>query len=100
VRLELSDPKLFYGCIAGAFVAWKRLVHGPIRQARTGGTWHGCDCCYPPQLRELLDLAMQRLPKRSARELRRLLEPLDERFLKRTIQIRGRPGGPWWTYRD
>jgi hypothetical protein len=95
----MSDPKLYYGSIAGAFIAWKRLVHGPIRQARTGGVGHGCDCCEPPHRRELLDLAMQRLPKRSARELRRLLEPLDERFIERTIPVPGRPKGPWWTYR-
>jgi hypothetical protein len=96
VRLENTDKRFSPGDIAGAFVAWRSCVYGPRKYLILGG-W-GCDCCGPP-IRDVLDEAVARLPKRPARELRLLIAPLDEHFLDRTYPDPTTPPGSWWAQR-
>jgi hypothetical protein len=52
-----------------------------------------------PHPREQLELALHLLPKQSARELRRLLAPLDERVEARTVPDPSAPNRHWWSRR-
>jgi hypothetical protein len=96
VRLEHADTRFYPGHIASTFLEWRRQVHGPRRNLLNGG--RTCGCCDPPD-RSVLDDALRRLPKRQSRELRRLIAPLDERYLQRTLPDPHAPPGPWWLRR-
>ncbi|HEU5129459.1 MAG TPA: hypothetical protein VFU12_15865 [Glycomyces sp.] len=96
-RLEHRRSDLEPGGVADAFTRWARLSSGPARRLTTDMCClHGC--CEPDP-RALLELAVHLLPRRSARELRRLLEPIDRRFRERTLPDPFAPPGPWWTRR-
>ncbi|MFD7442616.1 hypothetical protein [Streptomyces sp. NPDC059909] len=87
-----------------ALVRWRAMAYKP-------GPWvmyaapeaSGCDCCDPlsgVDPRALLEELCCGLPRRSAHELRALLEPLDERFLARTLNDPfASPCDPWWRRR-
>lgn len=96
MRLENADDSFDVGTIAEAFRNWDRQVRGPRRYLNRGSS--SCPCCYRPD-RLTIEEALRRLPKRQARELRRLVEPIDERFLDRTFPDPTAPPGPWWTRR-
>ncbi|SDD85045.1 hypothetical protein [Glycomyces harbinensis] len=98
VRLEHADARLTPGDIAQAFTQWRRWVHRPVRQLSTGAGSCPCPSC-GTWSREVLERTAHRLPPRQARELRRLLEPLDERFLSRTVPVPARFEHRWWAYR-
>jgi hypothetical protein len=97
-RFEHDDPRLQPGDVAAAFRVWHRIVSGPARRARDHALHADCEWCNPPS-RDVLELALHRLPRRAARELRELVEPLDERFLRLTIPLPSKPPGPWWALR-
>ncbi|MDA1361717.1 hypothetical protein O1R50_18965 [Glycomyces luteolus] len=97
-RLEHDDPRFSPGDVASAFHVWHRAVSGPARRARDHARHADCELCNPPS-RDVLELALHLLPRRSAQELRRLVAPLDERFMRLTIPLPGKPPGPWWTLR-
>ncbi|THV30140.1 hypothetical protein [Glycomyces paridis] len=89
VRLEREHARLSYA--AEAFRNWRRLAYGPLRHTFNPG----CDWCEGPHNRDQLELLLHVLPKRSARELRRLLAPIDRAYLDRTFNNPMRDG-PWW----
>jgi hypothetical protein len=97
-RLENNDPRFSPGDVASTFHVWQRVVSGPARRARDHATHADFELCNPPS-REVLELALHLLPRRSAQELRRLAEPLDERFLQRTLPKPQLTEGPWWWFR-
>ncbi|MFG3342488.1 hypothetical protein [Glycomyces sp. NPDC048151] len=96
VRLENADTRFEIGGIARALRGWRGRVRCTLRpQCRD----YYCPCCSDPD-RETLEDAMRRLPKRQAQELRRLVEPLDEEFIRRTIPVPQWKAGPWWWFRE
>jgi hypothetical protein len=83
---ELEHTRPRPGDIAEALDAWAGFVRGPTR-AITGYTPE-YDCCRwhdPVVHRELLHMALHALPTKAARELRALIQPLDETYLRRSI---------------
>jgi bacterioferritin-associated ferredoxin len=98
VRLENTDDRYFPGEIGYAFHHWRRVVNGTACQVRSFALHADCGYCNP-LVREALEDALHRLPRRPAQELRRLVAPLDERFLRLTHPLPSKPPGPWWTLR-
>ncbi|MFE0026840.1 hypothetical protein [Amycolatopsis sp. NPDC059021] len=87
----LERARLRPGAIAEALAGWSRFVRGPVR-ALDEYTPEECPCpgCQwhdPVVRRETLRLALFALPVRAARELRALVEPLDEVYLSRSIPL-------------
>ncbi|HEX2144434.1 MAG TPA: hypothetical protein VHG10_08000 [Glycomyces sp.] len=95
--LERQSDDFGRGDIAEAYRTWRRKADRPIPSPIGSGFDGECGIwgCCPPS-RNALELAMRRLPKRPARELRRLVAVLDDRFLKRTFPDPTAPPGPWW----
>jgi hypothetical protein len=98
--LELHDRDLGRGDVARALDQWRRITNRPRLDPLGYGFDNECGIwgCCPPS-REVLELAMRRLPARPGRELRRLVAPLDDEFLKRTYPDPTAPPGPWWRRR-
>src|SRR5687768_13064567 len=74
---RLEHERLWPGAIADALRWWSLVARRPSR-ALSGGC--GCESCLPvhrTEERATLELALHALPARPARELRRLVEPLD-----------------------
>ncbi|MDN3241323.1 hypothetical protein [Glycomyces tritici] len=97
-RLETDDSRFHPGDVASAFRVWQRVTGGPARRAQDHAVHADCELCNPPS-RDVLELALHLLPRRSAQELRHLVAPLDERFLRLTIPLPSKPPGPWWARR-
>lgn len=100
VRLDRHElrPK----AVARALADWRR--NGRSRGGGGGSVdMVGCGIGYGGYLldaRELLEQALHALPTGSARELRRLVAPLDERFLAATVHDPPRSAGlRWWVRR-
>ncbi|MGW3337166.1 hypothetical protein ACWDCL_06765 [Streptomyces sp. NPDC001009] len=77
-----------------AFWHWKVLAHGPLRQLVDALEKSDCgirECgCYDVGFREHLDAVLHALPKRSAREIRAVVRPLDEKIIARAaVQFSG-----------
>ncbi|MCD0442290.1 hypothetical protein LO763_01450 [Glycomyces sp. A-F 0318] len=98
MRLENADTLFGAGDIAESFLEWRRWVRRPVRRLSTACSPCPCPTC-GFGARETLERAVHRLPKRQARELRRLLGPLDERFLSRTVPVPSRIEHRWWACR-
>ncbi|MEU5155280.1 hypothetical protein [Glycomyces sp. NPDC021274] len=98
--LELHHAWLGPGDVARSFNTWRRIANRPTPSPLGYGFVGECGIwgCCPPS-REALEMAMRDLPTRPARELRRLIAPLDERFRNRTFPDPTAPPGPWWTRR-
>ncbi|GAB4083444.1 hypothetical protein GCM10028784_00740 [Myceligenerans cantabricum] len=76
--------------------SWPGQIHGALlnweREARRRNPWsrnsYGCgirECCgLPIDDRDLLELTIHRLPRRSARELRVLVRSIDERIMAKS----------------
>lgn len=99
-HLELHHWEFCHGDVARSFDRWRRIANRPTPAPLGYGFAGECGIwgCCPPS-RDALELAILRLPARPARELRRLVAPLDERFLDRTYSDPTAPPGPWWTRR-
>lgn len=97
---RLERDRLWSGAVAQALQRWSRVAHRPAL-AFSGGC--GCPLCnpiYTADERAVLELALHALPSRAARELRDLVDPLDELYLARswpdpTLS----PDDGWWTRR-
>jgi hypothetical protein len=79
---EMSHPELWPGLIESSFVVWRRHVHAP-RSTIDPPNPSGCPCCDPTDGRITLQRALQLLPPTAARDLRRVLGPLDDTYLRR-----------------
>ncbi|RZT80430.1 hypothetical protein EV382_3679 [Micromonospora violae] len=83
VRLERRHPGI---SVATALDAYRRTI-------RQSGRWLelSLDCCScpgcgdPVEQRDVLDDALRRLPAPARRELQRVIDPLDEEFLRKTL---------------
>ncbi|MPY57734.1 hypothetical protein [Streptomyces spongiae] len=83
-RLERTRNHLWPGDVATALRLWRDCVQSPAR-----GQWHAYefgndhwDCCGDPfEARMLLDSVLHALAREAARELRRLVDRLDARWI-------------------
>ncbi|WP_328927128.1 hypothetical protein OG429_22700 [Streptomyces sp. NBC_00190] len=82
---------------------WRETVHAPGPLLMYPRWFHECPCCAPAwggDHRETLEAICHGLSRRSARELRAVLAPLDERFLARTLNDPyASPRDRWWRRR-
>lgn len=88
---ELERARLQPGDIAGALDGWARFVRGPRRSLNDDAypselcPCSSCQRDHPVELRQTLHTALHALPTKAARELRALVQPLDETYLARSI---------------
>jgi hypothetical protein len=98
---RLEHMRFWPGATEKAFWHWAALAHGPLKRiadpftsARCGIPECGCD---PGYSRDHLEEVMHALPKKSARELRKLVWDLDSKILRRSKVIRAHsPDVAWW----
>ncbi|MFK8850531.1 hypothetical protein [Streptomyces sp. Ac-502] len=97
---RFEQTRLAPGVLAKALKSWRQQVRLPGRYP-TDTTPFGCPCCCDGgHGRTELELALHALPRRSARQLRALVEPLDHIFLSRTLHDPHLPDDlPWWDRR-
>lgn len=97
---RLERERLWEGAVAQALRRWSQLAHSP-RRAFSDGC--GCPLCDPfstTEVRAVLELALHALPSRAARELRVLVEPLDDLFRARSWpDPAASPDEGWWARR-
>jgi hypothetical protein len=98
---RLERARFWPESTAEAFSHWKGLAHGPLRRVADpfpGGRCGIAECgCDPGYFRDHLERVLHALPKKSARELRVLVQALDDRILARAKAITvGSPDAPWW----
>ncbi|WP_284117708.1 hypothetical protein [Streptomyces fragilis] len=98
VRLERT--RLGPGVVERALSSWAAVAKAPVdRLPRPFADRCGVpECCpEPADVRDLLELALCALPRKSARELRALVGPLDARILERPDAVPyGDPPHRWW----
>jgi len=97
-RLEHEDPLFEYCSVAAALKLWRHRATGPARLLTAPDSQCECGCLGPPP-RELLEITIHRLPLRTARELREMVEAIDQRYRARTFPNPTAPPGPWWRRR-
>jgi hypothetical protein len=100
---EFEDSSLWPGAIADAITRWSRTGHGPARRL-TVPEYGSCgveECCpSDTHPRKLLERALRGLAVSASRELRRLVQPLDDLYCSRTIvDSCADPSQPWWLRR-
>lgn len=81
------------GAVGRALRSYRRLLRRPGRYLSLSSG--GCPCCDDIEPREDLATALRALPPRAHRELRRLVDPLDEEFLRRTLPDPNASRIPW-----
>ncbi|MEU6963783.1 hypothetical protein [Streptomyces chrestomyceticus] len=96
----LERSRLTPGAVAKALASWRQQVRLPRRYV-ADTAYVGCPCCCDSgHGRTELELVLHALPRRSARQLRALVEPLDRTFLARTLPDPHTPDDrPWWERR-
>ena len=97
---RLERDRLWPGAVAQALRRWSQLAHRPGRALSDGCGCPLCDRLLTTEVRAVLEMALHALPSRAARELRGLVEPLDELYLARswpdpTVP----PEEGWWVRR-
>ena len=98
---RLEHARFWQGATAKAFWDWAALAHGPLKRIADPFTSIRCgipECgCDPGYSRDHLEEIMHALPKKSARELRRLVWDLDSKIIRRAKVIHApSPDVPWW----
>lgn len=82
---------------------WRAMVYEPgpwVMYPRWSSEYPCCEPDWGGDHRETLEAICRGLSRRSARELRAVLAPLDERFLARTLNDPyASPRDPWWRRR-
>ncbi|NEA62829.1 hypothetical protein [Streptomyces sp. SID12488] len=86
---------------AEAFLQWKLLAYGPLRQLAEPFPAQACGIlgcwCWPGYFRDHLEEVLHALPRKSARELRTLVRALDRTIMDRARIFRmDYPDEPWW----
>ncbi|MFE6039059.1 hypothetical protein [Streptomyces sp. NPDC056452] len=97
--IALERSRLQPGAVARGLRSWRAQLSRPARTlALTGDDMY--PCCEDHCGRAVLETALHALPRRSARRLRALVEPLDAEFISRTLpDPHACPEAPWWTGR-
>ncbi|MFH8410052.1 hypothetical protein ACH4FX_35535 [Streptomyces sp. NPDC018019] len=95
----LERSHLSPGDVATALENWRQQLRLPDHRVAETDPW-GCPCCSAGYGRANLEIALRTLPRRTARRLRALVQPLDEAFLARTFHDPHVPRDlPWWERR-
>ncbi|WP_340378135.1 hypothetical protein U5640_25910 [Streptomyces sp. SS7] len=96
----LERTRLHPGAIERALASWTALARTPKGRlpSPSAGNCGVPECCpQPADERDLLELAMHALPRKSARELRALVTPLDLRILEHPEVVpHSEPPPHWW----
>lgn len=82
-RIERQKKYLWPGSVGAAVVRWRSFVDEPSRRLweyETSGCTEWACCGDPWEAREHLEVVMLSMSRRRARELRSLVEALDERY--------------------
>lgn len=83
-RLEQRKSYLWTGAVAQTLGMWREFVHRPNHRLTPYDSATVCSewlCCGDPwEAREYLEAVLRCLPRRSARELRRVVGELDELY--------------------
>lgn len=83
-RLEWTRDDLWPGKVATALRMWRGFVRSPYRRLWLDYPDSGCgifECCGSPrEARETLEVVIAAMSERSSRELRRLVDRLDEMY--------------------
>ncbi|TQK42340.1 hypothetical protein FBY35_3730 [Streptomyces sp. SLBN-118] len=83
-RVETSRNHLYVGYTADAVRMWRNLVHNPYRRLWVEYEHDGCgvwQCCGSPfEARTLLEAVIVGMSRRRARELRSLVDQLDDLY--------------------
>jgi hypothetical protein len=83
------------GAVAWSLRIWADAVRRPHYIHYRSRTWD-----FPHEVRETLEAALCALPTRAARELRELVQPLDDIYLANTSNDPfAARGDPWWKRR-
>ncbi|MET8233044.1 hypothetical protein ABZS77_20480 [Micromonospora sp. NPDC005298] len=83
LRLERENPGL--GSTAAALADYRHAVRRSGRWLDLPPDYCTCDTCDVVDQRDVLGVALRRLPPAARRELQRLVDPLDEEFLRKTL---------------
>ena len=98
--IQLERTRLQPGLVEQALTRWAAIARAPWDQLGSPySDWCGVpDCCPgPAEERDLLERAIYALPKKTARELRNIVQPLDLKILKRPDAVPyGNPPHCWW----
>lgn len=88
---EFERVRLWPGAIGEALNGWTRFVRGPLAALDAYEPAvcldQACQWKDPAVLRETLGTALHALPTRASRELRALIQPLDETYLTRSTPV-------------
>lgn len=83
-RLEWTQDDLWPGKVSAALRTWRNFVRHPYRRLWADYRDGGCgvfECCGSPwEARDLLEFVMTAMSERSCRELRRVVDRLDELY--------------------
>jgi hypothetical protein len=83
-RLEWTRDDLWPGKVSAALRKWRYFVRNPYRRVWVDYPDGGCgifECCGSPwEARDLLECVMTAMSERSSRELRRVVDRLDEMY--------------------
>ena len=98
--IELERTRLQPGLVGQALSRWAAIAQAPKDQLPSPFS-DRCgvpDCCpEPSDERDLLELAICALPKKTARELRSIVQTLDLKILERPDGLPyGEPTHCWW----
>lgn len=98
--IRLERMRLQPGLVEQALSRWAAIAQAPRDQLPSPFS-DRCgvpECCpEPADERDLLELAICALPKKSSRELRSIVQPLDLKILERPDAVPyGNPPHRWW----
>jgi hypothetical protein len=83
-RLEWTRDGLWPGKVSAALRMWRNFVRRPYRRLWVDYRDGGCgvfECCGSPwEAREILEVVMTTMSERGSRELRRIVDRLDELY--------------------
>lgn len=97
---RLERDRLWPGAVAAALRQWSKVAHQPALASLGGCSCPLCNPFYMNDERDVLELALHALPRTAARELRALVEPLDELYLARSWADPSAPAHyAWWARR-
>ena len=99
--VRLLEQRLWLpGVVAVAVRVWSAHAHGSQRRRKPWEAEFTCSCCGNGWARTRLEEAVAMLPAHAARELRTLVDRLDEALLTRTYHDPQTPSDdPWWLRR-
>ncbi len=94
LQLQRRRPDL---SVVESLATYRREIRRPGRWLRLLENDCPCPACDVTHHRDVLEAAMHALPGPAARELRRIVDALDDEFLRKTLpDPHAPPDLPWW----